>query len=96
MAGPVQDLDELGGPDHLFDDPIYDPSDIESFNLYFKTILGTKIVSSTIIPPVISPASTTSQVLNMPPVEERRRVQDISEMPPFATGGVERVGDVFQ
>lgn len=95
MAGPLQDLDALGGPDYLHGDPIYDPSDIESFNLYFKTTLGTKIVASTIILPVISPVSTTSQVLNSPPVEARRREQVISKIPPFASKGWRQSGTSF-
>jgi len=91
MVGPLEDLDELGGPDHLLDDPIYDPSGIESFNLYFKTILGTNIVATTIIPP----ASTTSQVLSSPPVEERRREQVLSKLPPYASDGWRESAVVF-
>lgn len=91
----ITDLDNLGSPHYLLDDSIYDPSGIEGFNLYFKTIPGTKIVASTIIPLVIPPASTTFQVLNSPPVEERRREQVLSKMPPFAGEGWRWSGTVF-
>jgi len=96
MTGPLQDLDEIGGPDHLAGDPIYDLSDDGSFNLYFKPLLGNKIVVATIIPPIISPASVTSQVLNSPPVEERRREYVVPKMPPFASEEWESRGISFR
>ena len=96
MIGPSLVLGGVGGPDHLAGEPIYDPSDSKSFNLYFKTALGNKIVASTIIPPVISTASMTSQASNSPPVEERRRERVVPQMPPFASKGWQGWNTSFQ
>ena len=95
MSGPLRDA--AGNANHLVGDPIYDPLNTESFNLYFtETSFGDKVVASTIKPPVISPASTQSQILISPPTEERRRAQRMSHMPPFAGEGWKHYAMTFR
>ena len=59
-VGPLQHVAE--DPTYLTDDPIYDPSAAKPL----VSASGGGIVTGTITPPIIFPASTTSQVLTHP------------------------------